>query len=364
VTNSVRPLDPTSPLGTTNQFTGVDPNGLPLVVSNVVANFGAEYVWHCHLLGHEENDMMRAMMVATVPQAPTNLVATTTGTGSSKRVNLTWANNSMLNATAITVQRSTASTFATALVTTPLGKVTSYSDQIGNTSQVYYYRVFAVNTVGSGVPGYPSASANSLFSNTAIGNAPTPPAAPSGLSATVQTGPSVRLSWTDNANNETGFQIFRAINGGAFSLLTTVGANTVTYTDTGVSTGNSYSYQVQSINGAGVSAFAGPVTVTISAPAVPAAPTNLAGSAVRITGNSLQDRATLTWTDNSNNETGFQIQRSTSINFTNTTTFNVGANTTTLTQNVPRPGTYYYRVRATNAAGNSAWSNVLTVAAP
>ena len=22
-------------------------------------NFGWEYVWHCHLLGHEENDMMR-----------------------------------------------------------------------------------------------------------------------------------------------------------------------------------------------------------------------------------------------------------------------------------------------------------------
>jgi len=26
-------------------------------------NFGWEYVWHCHLLGHEENDMMRPIVV-------------------------------------------------------------------------------------------------------------------------------------------------------------------------------------------------------------------------------------------------------------------------------------------------------------
>jgi FtsP/CotA-like multicopper oxidase with cupredoxin domain len=31
-------------------------------VTNVLQNFGWEYVWHCHLLGHEENDMMRPMV--------------------------------------------------------------------------------------------------------------------------------------------------------------------------------------------------------------------------------------------------------------------------------------------------------------
>jgi FtsP/CotA-like multicopper oxidase with cupredoxin domain len=25
-------------------------------------NFGWEYVWHCHILGHEENDMMRPIV--------------------------------------------------------------------------------------------------------------------------------------------------------------------------------------------------------------------------------------------------------------------------------------------------------------
>ena len=28
-----------------------------------MTNFGDEYVWHCHILGHEENDMMRSLKV-------------------------------------------------------------------------------------------------------------------------------------------------------------------------------------------------------------------------------------------------------------------------------------------------------------
>ncbi len=65
VPDSVRPLDPTSPLHTTTQFTGVDPNGNPITVSNELTNFGWEYVWHCHILGHEENDMMRPIVMLT-----------------------------------------------------------------------------------------------------------------------------------------------------------------------------------------------------------------------------------------------------------------------------------------------------------
>ena len=30
--------------------------------------FGAEYVWHCHILEHEEHDMMRPFVV--IPKAP------------------------------------------------------------------------------------------------------------------------------------------------------------------------------------------------------------------------------------------------------------------------------------------------------
>ncbi len=64
---SIRPLNPSMPLGSTVGFTNINPKtGQPLgpaPVVNEMYNFGHEYVWHCHLLGHEENDMMRPLVV-------------------------------------------------------------------------------------------------------------------------------------------------------------------------------------------------------------------------------------------------------------------------------------------------------------
>jgi hypothetical protein len=58
---SWRPLDVTSPLNAL--ITVTDPTtGNAMTVPNVLTYFGWEYVWHCHLLGHEENDMMRPIM--------------------------------------------------------------------------------------------------------------------------------------------------------------------------------------------------------------------------------------------------------------------------------------------------------------
>ncbi len=67
--NSVRPLNPTQPLGSTMGFSQIDPlTGAALATpqTNVMANFGWEYVWHCHILSHEENDMMRAIVFKPV----------------------------------------------------------------------------------------------------------------------------------------------------------------------------------------------------------------------------------------------------------------------------------------------------------
>ncbi len=64
VPNSIRPLNPAMPVGST--FPSFDPlTGTPTTVVNAVTNFGHEYTWHCHILGHEEDDMMRPLVLNT-----------------------------------------------------------------------------------------------------------------------------------------------------------------------------------------------------------------------------------------------------------------------------------------------------------
>jgi fibronectin type III domain protein len=135
----------------------------------------------------------------------------------------------------------------------------------------------------------------------------------------------------------------------------------VTFVDTAVTTSHSYQYRVAAVNSGGQSA---PVLSNIVAtPAVPLAPSGLGGSAVR---SGKRANITLNWTDNSNNETGFTIERATNATFTvglNQST--VAANAVTVTQTgLYRGVTYFYRIRAFNAGGSSGWSNVFSVVTP
>ncbi len=62
VPDSIRPHNPALPVGAL--FSSFDPlTGQPITVVNAMTNFGHEYVWHCHILGHEENDMMRPVVL-------------------------------------------------------------------------------------------------------------------------------------------------------------------------------------------------------------------------------------------------------------------------------------------------------------
>lgn len=58
--STIRLMDPSQPIGAPYGFTQIDPKtGLAKTVTNDFHNYGWEYVWHCHILGHEENDFMR-----------------------------------------------------------------------------------------------------------------------------------------------------------------------------------------------------------------------------------------------------------------------------------------------------------------
>ena len=169
IPNSVRLLDPTQPQSGTMRFTNINPLGNPVTVTNEMTNFGWEYVDHCHLLGHEENDMMRPMCCAVAPEAPTGLTATHVTGG----IRLNWTNNA-LNTTSLTIQKSLTSAFTTFItITPPSPTAVTYTDTTGTPGTRYYYRIIASNNVGiimaTGVPvtGYPSMLANSTPSNTA-----------------------------------------------------------------------------------------------------------------------------------------------------------------------------------------------------
>lgn len=70
------------------------------------------------------------------------------------------------------------------------------------------------------------------------------------------------LTWSDNSTNESGFRIERASNGSAFSEIASVGANVVSYVDTGLANATTYSYRVRAYNSAGFSAYSNTATGT------------------------------------------------------------------------------------------------------
>ncbi len=75
------------------------------------------------------------------------------------------------------------------------------------------------------------------------------PANPTDLTSSAIDNTSITLNWLDLSSVESGYQIFRSLNGGAFSLLVTRPANSISYVDAGLNAVNEYSYYVRAING-------------------------------------------------------------------------------------------------------------------
>ncbi len=186
-----------------------------------------------------------------------------------------------------------------------------------------------------------------------VGSSASPPAAPTGLGATAASSAAINLTWVDQSTNETGFKIERALGAGAFSQVATVGADVTTYADSGLTASTSYSYRVRATNSAGDSTYSNTATAMTSAapPSPPAAPTGLVATAAS------SSAINLTWLDQSTNETGFKIERALGAGaFSQVAT--VGAGVTTYADSGLTASTSYsYRVRATNSAGNSVYSN-------
>jgi hypothetical protein len=141
------------------------------------------------------------------------------------------------------------------------------------------------------------------------------------------------ISWSSNLSGHIG-------DGGSVTAVLAVGTHTITASVTdsdGLTTTRS-------------------ITITVTAPAPPAAPSGLTGSVSART-------VTLNWVDNSNNETGFAIQRGVKAGkvWVFTTVAARPANTRTYSETLTAAGNYRYRVRAYNGNGDSAFSNTVQV---
>jgi fibronectin type 3 domain-containing protein len=103
-------------------------------------------------------------------------------------------------------------------------------------------------------------------------------------------------------------------------------------------------------------------TFAPNAPQAPNAPTGLGASPATATS------VTLTWTSNATNQTGYHLDRATDSAFTqNLITENLPATPSSFTDTatgLAPGGTFFYRIRAFNTAGDSANSNVASVTIP
>jgi fibronectin type 3 domain-containing protein len=270
----------------------------------------------------------------TIPAAPGGLTASAV---SSNQINLTW--NAVSGAYGYNVYRGTISggEFLTPINSAPLTG-TSFSDAAGLlASTQYYYTVRALSLTAQSLP-----STETSASTLAISG---PPAAPVGLTASPVSAGQINLSWTPVAGS-TGYNLFRATASGTESTtpINAVPITSATYIDSSLSPGTVYFYQVEAVNGNGVSQPSNEV----SAQTLSSAPVGVTATALSA------NQINLSWTAVTG-ATGYFVYRGITPGAESSTALNstAVASTSYLDSSLTASTTYYYTVRAVNRSGLS-----------
>ncbi len=283
-------------------------------------------------------------IVGTVPppSAPTAFAATLVG---NTQANLTWTDNAT-DETGYAIEVRTSTTWNPLL--TVAANTAAYSHTGLLDGLTYSYRIRALRSTDNAASAYAATTSVTTTLTTS-------PLAPTGPAALGLSTDEIQFTWADIAHNETGYQIERSTSAGSgFTLLTTLGAGASGYTDSGLSDGVQFYYRVRAVNGISNSPYTSPVagaTLLI-------APVNLIVSATSDTD------VSLSWSDLATNETGYQIERSTTSGSGFTLVGTTAANATAFTDTTVVGGTtYYYRVRAISAVSQSDYTPEVTTVA-
>lgn len=323
-----------------------DRNGQPIANTYIVA---ADYVG----VSYSNYDYQDNVYLVTnvMPVSPPSALTGLSATGSSSGITLNWTRNTEGNVAGYRVYRSNSSAGPFSVVAS-LVAGNSFVDTTAPTGQTSHYRVTAVD-----VHGQESAygSANAFRSGDT-----SPPTVPSGLVAS-GTSSGISLDWFDNGEPDlAGYNVYRSSSAsGTFTRLNATLLTTSDYFDTAAPSNATSFYRVTAVDASGnESNFAAVSAFRPAAGDIPAAPGALSAVANSAT------QVTLSWTDNSNNETGFRIERRLDGgSYVVLTT--VSTNVTQFVDTTVSGGsTYTYRVRATGTGGDSAYSNESTVTTP
>ncbi len=263
------------------------------------------------------------------PAAP----SVTIGNSSTGKPQLTW--KAVSGAVKYEVYRSTRQNSGYSLLGTTTS--TSYVNTGASTGTTYYYRVKAVNRNGM-ASGY-----SNIVSGKAKAAAPAAPSVTAGNSSTGKP----RLTWKA-VSGAVSYRIYRSESRGTgYSLLGTT--SSTSYTNTGAKAGKTYYYRVKAVNRDGM---ASGYSNIVSGKATLPAPVLNIGLSVS------SGKPMLAW-DAVPGATSYRIYRSTSRG----TGYSLLATTTSTSHvntSAAKGTTYYYRVKACNAAGLSPYSNIVS----
>ena len=172
----------------------------------------------------------------------------------------------------------------------------------------------------------------------------------SSLAASPVSWSEIDLAWP-TSSSVSGYQVFRSTSGpaGGYNLIATTAATVGNYADRGLTASAQYCYEVRSFKNTGrnvsYSSYSSPACATTSPPPVAAA------SAINAVPQAMQ--ILVTWQDNSANEDGFHIERSSSAIGPWSQLANASANATSVSVSATAEEQACFRVIAFNAIGPS-----------